>query len=276
MKLLKFTRHTYLTMEASEALHSLQRIRADGVEKPPTNKNHPRLYSHNLCPFAARARYALAANGIQFQECSCDLNEKRQWHLDINNGFVPILELPDGTMIRESGIVADYAIDLTRGQGIELVPSDPVLAAKMRLKINDLKMGQIFAIYLSRGKDTEKLETYKKDALVQFESWAKEAGDKWLMGTDEITLADTMIGPMWEVMYMMEHQYSDVSEYLDVKTNAPNWLKYVEKFRAHPALKEQRFRQKAAVAHGVRTRGWKEGEKCQLSFEVLEGAFEEQ
>ena len=53
-------------MEATGALNTLERIRADGVDKPPTNTNHLRLYSHNLCPFAARARYALAANGIQF------------------------------------------------------------------------------------------------------------------------------------------------------------------------------------------------------------------
>ena len=119
------------------------------------------------------------------------MNEKRQWHKDINNGFVPILELPDGTLIRESGIVAEYAIESTKGQGVELIPSDPVLAAKMRLKINDLKTGQIFGIYLSRGHDKEKLELYKSEALVQFETWATEAGDKWLMGTDELTFADT-------------------------------------------------------------------------------------
>ena len=108
----------------------------------------------------------------------------------------------------------------------------------MREKINDLKTGHIFGVYLSRGQDTEKLALYKKEALVQFETWAKEAGDKWLMGTDEITYADVMIGPMWELMYMMEDQYADVKELLDTKMNAPNWIKYVERFRSHPLLKE--------------------------------------
>ena len=53
-------------MEATEAFNTLERIKADGADKPPVNKNYPRLYSHNLCPFATRARYALAANGIEF------------------------------------------------------------------------------------------------------------------------------------------------------------------------------------------------------------------
>ena len=34
------------------------------------------------------------------------MNDKKQWHKDINGGMVPILELTDGTLIRESGIVA--------------------------------------------------------------------------------------------------------------------------------------------------------------------------
>jgi len=34
--------------------------------KPETNQNHIRLYSHNLCPFVCRARWALAAKDLPF------------------------------------------------------------------------------------------------------------------------------------------------------------------------------------------------------------------
>jgi len=34
------------------------------------------------------------------------------------------------------------------------------------------------------------------------------------------------------------------------------------------------MQQKAANAHWARSRGWKKGEKCQLSTAVLEGVFE--
>ena len=48
-------------------LHTLDTLFYGGDEpKPETNKNHLRLYGHNLCPFVARARYALALKGIQF------------------------------------------------------------------------------------------------------------------------------------------------------------------------------------------------------------------
>ena len=75
-------------------LHTLEQFfYAGGDEpKPETNKNYLRLYGHNLCPFVARARYALALKGIPFQEVHVDLNNKSKWHLDLNGGMVPVLE----------------------------------------------------------------------------------------------------------------------------------------------------------------------------------------
>lgn len=84
--------------------NSLVRIQADGAEKPLTNNQYPRLYTHNLCPFSARCRYSLAINGIKFQECWLDLNDKREWHKALG-GQAPILELPDGSTFSDSGII---------------------------------------------------------------------------------------------------------------------------------------------------------------------------
>jgi hypothetical protein len=44
--------------------------------KPETNSTHYRMYTHNLCPFATRARYAFALKEIPFQSVEMDLNEK--------------------------------------------------------------------------------------------------------------------------------------------------------------------------------------------------------
>jgi glutathione S-transferase len=64
-----------------------------------------------------------------------DLNEKAQWHLDFNGGLVPILENPQGELIKESGIIAQFAIELGGDEGVALIPKDPFQAAKMRLEI---------------------------------------------------------------------------------------------------------------------------------------------
>ena len=98
-----------------------------------------RMYTHNLCPFATRARYAFALKEIPFQSVEMDLNEKAQWHLDFNNGFVPILETPQGDLIKESGVIAQLACEMHRDKGVDLIPKDAIQAAKMRLQIQALE-----------------------------------------------------------------------------------------------------------------------------------------
>lgn len=36
--------------------------------RPPLNKNHIRLYGHHLCPFVEKARLALCAKGVKWQD----------------------------------------------------------------------------------------------------------------------------------------------------------------------------------------------------------------
>ena len=79
--------------------------------KPPTNTNHLRMYCHPLGPFPTRARFAFAAKEIPYQECWVDLNEKAEWHQELNGGFIPVLETPAGDLIPESDIVTQYAIE---------------------------------------------------------------------------------------------------------------------------------------------------------------------
>jgi len=122
-------------MQANENLHTLKTFiyTAGDLPKPETNKNHLRIYGHNLCPFVARARYAFAAKKVEFQHVETDLNLKAQWHKDFNGGFVPILETPTGEMFPESGILINFAIEHGGDQGYKLVPDDAIEAAKVRV-----------------------------------------------------------------------------------------------------------------------------------------------
>jgi glutathione S-transferase len=55
-----------------------------------------------------------------------DLNVKAQWHLDFNGGMVPVLETPEGELIKESSVVAMYAHEAGKDNGIDLFPKDPI------------------------------------------------------------------------------------------------------------------------------------------------------
>jgi len=50
---------------------------------------------------------------------------KAEWHKAFNEGLIPILESPDGTMVNESGVIANFAIDFApEGQGMKLWPHE--------------------------------------------------------------------------------------------------------------------------------------------------------
>lgn len=88
-----------------------------------------------------------------------DLNEKAQWHVDFNGGMVPLLETRPDELIKESGIAAQFACELAGpDQGVELIPRDPIAAAKMRVLIEEHNkhLQPIYAVYGSRGEDPEK------------------------------------------------------------------------------------------------------------------------
>ena len=72
---------------------------------------------------------AFAARGLRYQLCDIDLRDKTKWHLDINGGFVPILEFPDGTLLHESKVLMDFAEEAYTSQGYSTLPSDPVQRA---------------------------------------------------------------------------------------------------------------------------------------------------
>lgn len=70
-----------------------------------------------------RAIFALEAKDIEFQQVDVDLRVKAQWHLDINGGLVPLLENPDGKIVYESAVIAEFAWNFAPpDQGLPLWP----------------------------------------------------------------------------------------------------------------------------------------------------------
>ena len=59
-----------------------------------------------------------------------DLRYKTEWHKEINNGLLPLLELPNGELVKESDVIAEFADDYSR-DGLQLLPKDPEQKAKV-------------------------------------------------------------------------------------------------------------------------------------------------
>jgi glutathione S-transferase len=54
-----------------------------------------------------------------------DLETKADWHVKMNQGFVPFLECPNGKIITDSSVIVNFAIQEAKEKkigGIDLLP----------------------------------------------------------------------------------------------------------------------------------------------------------
>ena len=71
----------------------------------------PLLYSFRRCPYAIRARLALAISGVAVEFYEVDLKAKPERMLQLSpKGTVPVLVLPDGGVIDESLDIMRWAL----------------------------------------------------------------------------------------------------------------------------------------------------------------------
>ena len=197
-----------------------------------------------------------------------------------SDGCDPCIENASGDIVPGGMIVSMFAFENTKGsRGLELFPEDPFEAADMEVAMAnfDKIVPPLFQCYMSRFENDEKIEKFVTDLLPKFEEMATRAGDKWLWGTDEVTYYDFYVGSVWEFLYCFKDApaFADGFAKIQLEKRAPNWIKFVERFREHWAVKPHRSNIPASHAQAERMRGWPKGEKCHFSLDVLRvpGAF---
>jgi glutathione S-transferase len=71
----------------------------------------PILYTFRRCPYAIRARLAIAVSGVEVEMREVDLRDKPRAMLDCSpKGTVPVLQLADGSVIDESLDIMRWAL----------------------------------------------------------------------------------------------------------------------------------------------------------------------
>ena len=83
----------------------------------------PRLFTFRRCPYAIRARLALASAGIAYASCEVDLKNKPAQLLEISpKGTVPVLVLACGRVLEQSLDIMHWALRQNDPDG--LLPDD--------------------------------------------------------------------------------------------------------------------------------------------------------
>ena len=140
----------------------------------------PILYTFRRCPYAIRARLALAYAGFTCELREIKLRDKPQAMLEVSpKGTVPVLVLPDGRVIEQSLEVMLHALK-TRDADGWLQPTDGTLEQMLALiERND----EFFKPALDRSKYPDR---YSEEQVAE----ATRVADEWLGSLDQ-RLADT-------------------------------------------------------------------------------------
>ncbi|KAJ2709102.1 hypothetical protein H4R19_004418 [Coemansia spiralis] len=205
------------------------------------------LYYSPVCPYARRALRAFNAAGVPYTVEEIDLSNKPSWYPNVNpRGQVPALRTPDGTILVESLVIAEFVADQFPEAG--LLPTDAVARAQLRLFIEQYGANITPNFYrllraADKGEQNEikaKLVDGLKAVSAELETqWKREsgrggpfwAGAKW--GYAEIALASFL-----ESLVVLEHYRGFVVPDTDEFAALHRWsnavLAHPEAIKANP------------------------------------------
>lgn len=159
-----------------------------------------KLYSMNLSPFAARARMAIYAKGLDVEITPPPADTKSPEYLAINPfGKIPCLDTGEHK-IPESETILEYIED--RFPTPSLRGGTPEETARMRLmaRAMELYVGQHLQVLFGQLNPAARDQTKADEALSQTEAGLdhleRMLGDDGYAVGDRLTLADCSIAPM--------------------------------------------------------------------------------
>jgi glutathione S-transferase len=175
--------------------------------------DYPILYTFRRCPFAIRARMAIAYSKIKVEQREVELKNKPQEMLLASpKGTVPVLILEDGRVIDESIDIMTWALTQSDPEG--WLCSTLKDQSNELIHMNDIEFKPILDNYKYPLRTEKKDPLYYRDQandyLYQLNSLLMK---KRFFLTDQISIADVALFPFIRQFYMVDPQWFELSEY---------------------------------------------------------------
>lgn len=154
----------------------------------------PLLYSFRRCPYAMRARFALAYAGISYVTREVDLKNKPKSLLSISpKGTVPVLQLPNGDVIDESIKIVEWAL---QEKGDAPLSETLEVRAQAMIQFNDKEFTKIVHRYKYRDLYPHEEFNHNEEKLHRhFSALNDELAKHQFLLTDTMTKVDIAIFP---------------------------------------------------------------------------------
>ena len=180
--------------------------------------NLPCLYSFRRCPYAMRARMALAYSAVRVELREIKLNDMPQELLLISpKSTVPVLHLPDGTILEQSLDIMHWALSISDPQHWLL---DDSRSAELIRQNDEVFKALLDAYkYADRFPQLSQLEHRNNAEFFLHLLENKLVGHPYLLG-DRLTITDVAIMPFIRQFAGVEPQWFEQCRYTAVR----RWL----------------------------------------------------
>lgn len=179
----------------------------------------PLLYSYRRCPYAMRARMALKYAGVDVDIVEISLKDKPAHLLQVSpKGTVPVLVLPNGTVIEQSLEIMQWALQQQDVQGWLNADSSKTQAL---IAENDGSFKQALDKYKYAIRYPEHSATVYRERGEVFLAKLEQnlVNSRFLLG-DQISLADIAIFPFIRQFSGVDDAWFEASPYPHLKA----WL----------------------------------------------------
>jgi glutathione S-transferase len=183
----------------------------------------PILYSYRRCPYAMRARMALWAAQVQVELREVSLREKPQHLLQISpKATVPVLQLPDGTVLEQSLDIMQWALQQNDAQGwlsVDIAQADALISA------NDGEFKKALDRYKYPDRYPERSPLFYREQGEQFLQRLETAlaAHRYLLG-DAASIADVAIFPFIRQFAAVDSEWFSQSAYGNLRVWLAGWV----------------------------------------------------
>jgi glutathione S-transferase len=185
----------------------------------------PILYSFRRCPYAMRARFAITISEVQVETREVILSNKPKELLDCSpKATVPVLQLPDKTVIDESRDIMLWALKQQDPQNWLSFNTIDTQEINRLIDFNDNKFKQHLDQYkyASRFPD-KKMETYRQQGEVFLQLLEEKLNKTNYLISNTVSLADMAILPFIKQFAYVDKDWFDQTEYEKLQV----WLSHL-------------------------------------------------
>lgn len=182
----------------------------------------PVLYSFRRCPYCMRAHMALKYADIEVELREVDLNDYPQQAMAISpKATVPVLQLPDGSIIDESWEILKWALAQNDPDNWRGINGEHDLDAEILIETNDFSFKEDLDSYKYADRYPEHSEKHYRQACEVFIEELEEmlAEHRYLLG-DQLSLADIGVFPFIRQFSLVDKEWFDTAPYPKVR----QWL----------------------------------------------------